>query len=176
MKLSIDRFTVVALCITAITGIAINKFEWSHNRKLDDVVTVINDLRARAPSTPSPDIQRHETEDHARVNCRANLPHTKKNKKKRKKSEKKSVAKKIPIVLIMITKHTTCRVSLRQELKLQLSHALARVSTDLRFRRQRCRLRHQVRRVVELTLGLMTCTARGLRFFFTLTYQPISPL
>ena len=27
MKLSIDRFTVVALCITAITGIAINKFE-----------------------------------------------------------------------------------------------------------------------------------------------------
>ena len=27
MKLSIDRFTVVALCITAITGIAINKFD-----------------------------------------------------------------------------------------------------------------------------------------------------
>ena len=27
MKLSNDRFPVVALCITAITGIAINKFE-----------------------------------------------------------------------------------------------------------------------------------------------------
>ena len=27
MKLSIDRFTVVALCLTTITGIAINKFE-----------------------------------------------------------------------------------------------------------------------------------------------------
>jgi len=27
MKLTIDRFTVVALCITAVTGIAINKFD-----------------------------------------------------------------------------------------------------------------------------------------------------
>ena len=27
MNLSIDRFTVVALCLTVITGIAINKFE-----------------------------------------------------------------------------------------------------------------------------------------------------
>jgi len=27
MNLSIDRFTVVTLCITLITGIAINKFE-----------------------------------------------------------------------------------------------------------------------------------------------------
>jgi hypothetical protein len=27
MKLEIDRFTVVALCITAITGIAINKLD-----------------------------------------------------------------------------------------------------------------------------------------------------
>jgi hypothetical protein len=27
MNLSIDRFTVVTLCLTVITGIAINKFE-----------------------------------------------------------------------------------------------------------------------------------------------------
>lgn len=27
MKLEIDRFTVVALCITAVTGIAINKLD-----------------------------------------------------------------------------------------------------------------------------------------------------
>ena len=27
MKLTIDRFTVVTLCITAVTGIAINKFD-----------------------------------------------------------------------------------------------------------------------------------------------------
>ena len=27
MKLEIDRFTVVALCVTAVTGIAINKLD-----------------------------------------------------------------------------------------------------------------------------------------------------
>lgn len=27
MKLVIDRFTVVALCLTTVTGIAINKFD-----------------------------------------------------------------------------------------------------------------------------------------------------
>jgi len=34
MKLIIDRFTIVALCITAVTGIAINK--------LDIVQTIIS--------------------------------------------------------------------------------------------------------------------------------------